>query len=170
MRKGVERFSSGVAGGIEWLGVAGLTALAIIIFVEIIRRYAFNVTSATVEELELHIFVGICYLGAAVAWKRRRHITVDIISERLGIKGKSVLDVVSWVFSFFLCVMCIYGGIKMLQREFVFPSVTGYIGIWYFWLYLVFTVAMVILVFYIIESGVKLFRSLKSPSAEEAKQ
>jgi TRAP-type transport system small permease protein len=46
-----------------------------------------------VEELCQYLMVYLCFLGSAIAWGRREHLTVDFLPSLLGAKWRSVLTI-----------------------------------------------------------------------------
>ena len=76
----------------EWIGkgVAWVTlVLVLVIFVDVVMRYAFNTSYVFTQELEWHLFGFIFLIGAGYTMLHDGHVRVDIIYQRLGAKGKA---------------------------------------------------------------------------------
>ena len=71
----------------------GLVTLALIaaIFIEVVCRYVFFVSTAWSEELARYLFVAMSFLGASYAYMRQEHIEIDIITQVLE-KSKHIKD------------------------------------------------------------------------------
>ena len=76
----------------EWVGrgVAWVTlGLVLVVFVDVVMRYLFNVSFVFTQELEWHLFGFIFLIGAGYTLLHDGHVRVDIIYQRLGIKGRA---------------------------------------------------------------------------------
>lgn len=60
-----------------------ITTLALIasIFIEVVCRYVFFVSTAWSEELARYLFIALTFLGSAYAYARREHIEIDVITQ-----------------------------------------------------------------------------------------
>jgi len=76
----------------EWVGrgVAWVTlGLVLVVFVDVVMRYLFNKSYVFTQELEWHLFGFIFLIGAGYTLLHDGHVRVDIIYQRLGIKGRA---------------------------------------------------------------------------------
>jgi len=76
----------------EWVGsgVAWATlGLVLVVFVDVVMRYLFNKSFVFTQELEWHLFGFIFLIGAGYTLLHDGHVRVDIIYQRLGIKGRA---------------------------------------------------------------------------------
>jgi len=76
----------------EWVGrgVAWVTlGLVLVVFVDVVMRYLFNKSFVFTQELEWHLFGFIFLIGAGYTLLHDGHVRVDIIYQRLGIKGRA---------------------------------------------------------------------------------
>ncbi len=79
----------------SWVGraVAWTTALVVlVVFVDVVMRYAFNTSFVFTQELEWHLFAFIFLMGAGYTLLKDGHVRVDIIYQRLGPKSKAWID------------------------------------------------------------------------------
>jgi TRAP-type C4-dicarboxylate transport system permease small subunit len=58
-------------------------AIFVIMILQIGFRYALNAPLTWTEELARYLYVWACYLGAAVALRRRSHIAITLLADRL---------------------------------------------------------------------------------------
>jgi len=85
----------------EWIGkgVAWVTlVLVLVIFVDVVMRYAFNTSYVFTQELEWHLFGFIFLIGAGYTMLHDGHVRVDIIYQRLGAKGKAWINLLGVIF------------------------------------------------------------------------
>ena len=70
-------------------------AMIAVVVLQVICRYLFNNSLFWSEELARMLLVQITFLGAAVAFRNRAHIAVDILAARLGPRSRRLLRTVS---------------------------------------------------------------------------
>ena len=85
----------------EWVGrgVAWVTlALVLVIFIDVVMRYLFNTSFVFTQELEWHLFGFIFLIGAGYTLLHDGHVRVDIIYQRLGLKGQAWINLLGVIF------------------------------------------------------------------------
>ncbi|TDM08110.1 MAG: C4-dicarboxylate ABC transporter permease [Ideonella sp. MAG2] len=73
---------------LEWLLVLMLALMVVLVFGNVVMRYAFNSGITESEELSRWLFVWLTFLGAVVAVRERAHLGSDMLTSRLGPVGK----------------------------------------------------------------------------------
>lgn len=73
---------------LEWLLVLMLALMVLLVFGNVVMRYAFNSGITESEELSRWLFVWLTFLGAVVAVRERAHLGSDMLTSRLGPLGK----------------------------------------------------------------------------------
>ena len=68
---------------VEWLMAAIMAAIVVLIFSNVVGRYALNASFAGAEELARLLFVWLVFLGAVLALRRRAHLGVELVQARL---------------------------------------------------------------------------------------
>ncbi len=63
-------------------------------------------------------------LGATVATRESRHITIDVLPRLLPKKTKKLLGIFIDFFSAFICFLLAYGGGKFVREEFLIKTIT----------------------------------------------
>lgn len=131
--------------GLEAVIVACLALMAMLVFGNVVLRYAFDSGIAVSEELSRLLFVWLIFLGAILASVQRAHIGFDALVERLPQAGRKALVLLTGGLMLWACGMFLVGGWKQTQinLENSYPV----LGISYGWLYgvaLVFGAGMVL--------------------------
>lgn len=72
-----------------------LALMVILVFGNVVLRYAFNLGITTSEELSRFIFIWLTFLGAIVALREHGHLGVDMLVRRLPKVGKKICLIVS---------------------------------------------------------------------------
>lgn len=68
---------------VEWLMALALAVMVVLIFGNVVLRYAFNSGIAWAEEVSRLMFVWLIFLGAILALRRHAHLGVELLQARL---------------------------------------------------------------------------------------
>ncbi|MDB5915547.1 MAG: tripartite ATP-independent periplasmic transporter, DctQ component family protein, partial [Ramlibacter sp.] len=91
------------------LMVAALAAMVLLVFTNVVLRYAANSGIAVSEELSRWLFVWMTFLGAVVAVRNHAHLGTDTLVSRLPRVGKKICFVAAHVLMVALCVLMAQG-------------------------------------------------------------
>lgn len=91
---------------IDVLIATALAVMVVLVFGNVVLRYAFNSGIGVSEEVARWLFVWLCFMGAVVALKEGGHLGTDMLVSRLPVVGKKVCMVlghllmlyVTWLF------------------------------------------------------------------------
>src|SRR5574343_243623 len=87
---GMNKLLGGYCRLIEWLLVALMGLMVVLVFGNVVARYAFNSGITVSEEVSRWLFVWMTFLGAIVGVRERAHLGSDMLTSRLGPTGKKV--------------------------------------------------------------------------------
>jgi TRAP-type C4-dicarboxylate transport system permease small subunit len=82
---------------LDALIVVFLAIMVVLVFGNVVLRYAFNSGSTVSEEVSRWLFVWVTFMGAIVALRHRAHLGTDVLVSRLGPLGKKACLVVAHV-------------------------------------------------------------------------
>ncbi|MGD8250734.1 MAG: TRAP transporter small permease subunit [Desulfobacterales bacterium] len=104
-----------VGKGIAWV----TTLVVLVVFVDVVMRYAFKKSYVFTQELEWHLFAVIFLMGAGYTLYKDGHVRVDIFYQRLSEKGKAWVNFLGVLF-FLLpgCYMVIATSWKFVGNSF----------------------------------------------------
>jgi TRAP-type C4-dicarboxylate transport system permease small subunit len=91
----VTRLVNAYCRGLELLIALALAAMVVMVFGNVVLRYAFNSGITVSEELSRWLFVWMTFLGAIVGLKEHGHLGTDMLVGRLGPAGKKACLVVA---------------------------------------------------------------------------
>ena len=97
----IDKMNEWVGSGVAWVTLG----LVLVVFVDVVMRYLLNKSFVFTQELEWHLFGFIFLIGAGYTLLHDGHVRVDIIYQRLGIKGRAWTNLVGVVL--FLIPGCI---------------------------------------------------------------
>lgn len=107
----IERISAAVNRAVEYmLCFLGMVMVAVV-GAQVFSRYVLNHSIFWSEELARFILVWLTFLGATVAYRRRAHAGIDIISKRLPPSGRMAAKAVAHLSTLFFSVILVYFGI-----------------------------------------------------------
>lgn len=138
------RLTKWVTHALEAVIVLCLAIMAVLVFGNVVLRYAFNTGIAVSEELSRLLFVWLIFMGAVLASAQRIHIGFDTLLHAVGPRTRRVLVLLTGLLLLAGCVIFIVGGWRQTQIN--LANSYPVLGISYAWLYgvaLVFGVALI---------------------------
>jgi TRAP-type C4-dicarboxylate transport system permease small subunit len=118
---------------LELLVVVSLVAMVIMVFGNVILRYAFNSGILVSEEMSRYCFIWLTYIGAMIAMRERGHLGVDTLVKHLPRIGKQVCLFISEALMLLCNGLFILGTWKM--HELQVTNVSPVVGISMIWIY-----------------------------------
>lgn len=117
----------------ETLLVILLALMVILVFGNVVLRYALNSGIAVSEEISRWLFVWMVFLGAVVALKDHGHLGTDMLTSRLPLAGKKVLAVVAHVMMLYATWLLFSGSWAQvaINREVLAPVSGASMAIFY---------------------------------------
>jgi TRAP-type transport system small permease protein len=144
-----DRLTKGVAHALEIVIVVCLALMSVLVFANVVLRYAFDSGIAWSEELARLLFVWLIFLGAILASREHMHIGFDSLVRRLPDRWKKLCLSVSGTLMLACCVFFVTGGWQQVQIN--LGNSYPVLGISYAWLYataIVFGVGMAVSIAY----------------------
>jgi TRAP-type C4-dicarboxylate transport system permease small subunit len=115
------------------LVVVCMVAMVIMVFGNVILRYAFNSGITVSEELSRYCFIWLTYIGAMIAMRERGHLGVDTMVKYLPVAGKKACLFVSEALMLLCNVLFIMGTYEMHDLQ--VTNVSPVVGISMIWVY-----------------------------------
>ncbi|MCQ9470288.1 TRAP transporter small permease [Pseudomonas alliivorans] len=88
---------------LKLLIVLCMVAMVVLVFGNVVLRYAFNSGISVSEELSRWFFVWMIFLGALVAMKERGHLGLDSLVKRLPPMGRRICLITSQLLMLYIC-------------------------------------------------------------------
>jgi TRAP-type transport system small permease protein len=89
--------------------VIALALMVILVFGNVVMRYAFNSGITTSEELSRWLFVWMTFLGAVLALRENAHLGTDFLVARLSRTGKRICRVIGLVLMLYVTWLMLHG-------------------------------------------------------------
>lgn len=106
--KEIERY---LLRALDILVVSCFSVMTLVVFVNVILRYAFNSGITFSEELSRMCFVWLTFMGAILAMKEGAHIRVDSFIRRLSKRGRKSCAVLSNALTIYICWLLFDGSL-----------------------------------------------------------
>jgi TRAP-type C4-dicarboxylate transport system permease small subunit len=105
----IKKFIDGYCRLIGYLIAAALAVMVVLVFGNVVMRYAFNSGFTVSEELSRWLFVWVTFLGAVAALHDKAHLGTDMLVGKLGATGKRICMGVSLVLMLY-CLWLVFKG------------------------------------------------------------
>ena len=100
---------------IEILLAVMLATMVLLVFGNVVLRYAFNSGITVSEEVSRWLFVWLTFLGAIVALKEHGHLGTDMLISRLSVPGKKVCLVLAQVIMLYITWLLFAGSLEQAK-------------------------------------------------------
>ncbi len=143
-----------------YLGMTG------IIFVEVIRRFAFGQQAAWSSTIPIYLFLWVTWIGCAYTCKKRSHLRFEELRLRLPYAGQfcaMLLDHVIWIGFSILIIYFSVEQVKLSHDNFAIVQGTDNVMQW--WFYMATPVAFSLIIFRVLQNlieDVRRFRNRES--------
>lgn len=129
------RFEGWVTRVLEGTLVICLAVMAVLVFANVVLRYAFDSGVALSEELARLLFVWLIFLGAILASRQHAHIGFDSLVRKLPVRARKTVILANAALMLVACIFFVIGGWKqaVINLDNSYPV----LGIAYAWLYAV---------------------------------
>lgn len=98
-----------------WLMVASLAVMVVLVFANVVLRYAANSGITVSEELSRWLFVWLTFLGGIVALNEGAHLGTDTLVSRLSVRGKKTCLVIGHLLMLFICWLLFKGSLDQVK-------------------------------------------------------
>ena len=89
----IDVVNDAIGRGVSWV----TTLLVVVVFLDVVMRYALNISFVFTQELEWHLFGFIFLIGAGYTLLHNGHVRVDIIYQRLDAKAQAWINLVGCI-------------------------------------------------------------------------
>jgi TRAP-type C4-dicarboxylate transport system permease small subunit len=86
------RFAELLTTALEYLSMACVTLMALLVIAQVILRYVFNDPLTWSEEMARFTFIFLAFLGIGAAYGRRRHMFIDALVIELPPRLKRIVE------------------------------------------------------------------------------
>ena len=106
----IEKLVDQICRLFSFLMVVCLALMVLMVFGNVVLRYAFNSGLTVSEELSRWLFVWMTFLGAVVAMRKHAHLGTDTLVARLPLAGKKACFAIAHLLMLYICWLMFTGG------------------------------------------------------------
>ncbi|HLW28788.1 MAG TPA: TRAP transporter small permease [Kiloniellales bacterium] len=162
----LERFEALLTRALEAVAIVMMAILVIVIFWSVLGREAFRFSVPWSEEIGAGLLMWMVMLGAAATWSRRRHIVIDVILRKVGLRVRYLLSIFIELASLLLLAVAFKGACSMMQVS--ANNSTTALKISYSYLYLALVIGLGAMIFFSLLHLGRLFRRGPTMVANDA--
>ena len=100
--------------GVEWLLIILLAVMVVLVFGNVVLRYAFNSGIVFSEEVSRFVFMWLTLIGALVVMKDKAHLGMSSLVDRLGETGQRICRFASDALVLGCCLLLAHGAWKQV--------------------------------------------------------
>jgi len=116
---------------------------------QVFTRFIIKDPSSFTEELARFLLIWIGVLGASYALRTRSHLGIDLITERVGPRGKIILQIIVYALIIvFATAVMIVGGIQLVELTFTLQQTSAALGVKMGYVYSVIPLSGLLMVIY----------------------
>ncbi len=101
----IDQINEGIGKAISWLTLL----MVVVVSIDVLLRYIFSISYLALQEFEWHAFSLVFLLGAGFTLRHNDHVRVDIFYQRLGKRGKAIVNLVG-------CLVFLFPGCYLIIR------------------------------------------------------
>lgn len=94
-----------------------LIVMCTVTFINVLSRYVLHMSISASEEIATLLFIPLSLLGASVAQKRKAHLGLTILTDRLPMKAQKICEIFGCLLGIGFCCILGYEGIIMVLNE-----------------------------------------------------
>jgi TRAP-type transport system small permease protein len=128
----LNKFIDGYCRVLDYAMAAFLALMVVLVFGNVVLRYAFNSGIAISEELSRWLFVWVTFMGAVVALRERGHLGTDMLVSRLGARGKKICLGISYIAMLAMCAVVFKGAWEQTKINWSSTSAAMEVSMGYF--------------------------------------
>ncbi len=138
------------------MAVVLLVLMVLLVFGNVVLRYAFNSGITIAEELSRWMFMWLTFLGSVYALREHQHLGTDTLISRLSPRGRQICLLIANVLMLWVCWLIFSGALAQtrLNWNVAAPS-SGFSLAWFYSAGIVFSVSAVVI---LIEQIISLLR------------
>lgn len=153
--------------GLKLIAICLLAIMVVLVFGNVVLRYAFNTGITISEELSRWLFMWLTFLGGIYALRERQHLGTDTLVSRLSPKARQICLIGANLFMLWVCWLIFSGSLAQTQLNWnVTAPSTGFSLAWFYSAGIVFGVSAAVI---LIEQIISLLRG-NIPSAASAEE
>lgn len=118
----------------KFVACVAVSIMAVLVFVNVIARYVFGDSLAVSDELSTYLFVLMSFMGTAIAARRKAHLGLSIVTDRVSPRARMIINEVMYAISALFCLLIVIFGVQMVISQYQMGQETATMQ-WPEWIY-----------------------------------
>ena len=118
----------------KFVSCACVSIMAVLVFSYVIARFLFKHSLAVSDEMSTYLFVLMSFMGTAIAARRRAHLGLSIITDRVSPHTRLIIQLVMYGISVLFCLLIVFFGVQMVISQYRLGQETANMQ-WPEWIY-----------------------------------
>ena len=118
----------------KFVACVSVSIMAVLVFVNVIARYVFGDSLAVSDELSTYLFVLMSFMGTAIAARRKAHLGLSIVTDRVSPRARMIINEVMYAISALFCLLIVIFGVQMVISQYQMGQETATMQ-WPEWIY-----------------------------------
>lgn len=161
----LEKAAKVVDGLLTWWIVGALVVMVLTIISDVFLRESLDYPLVWNLEVAQYCLINLTYVGAALAFRHRAHISINTMTSLLPARAQKWIDVFARILVLPFLAILAYSGVQILQKaKGVTPTLRLPIWVYYFPIF----IGAVLLLFYGVLQTIEAIRTARSGEGTEA--
>ena len=118
----------------KFVACVAVSIMAVLVFINVIARYVFGDSLAVSDELSTYLFVLMSFMGTAIAARRKAHLGLSIVTDRVSPRARMIINEVMYAISALFCLLIVIFGVQMVISQYQMGQETATMQ-WPEWIY-----------------------------------
>ena len=114
--------------------VSCVCVMAILVFANVVSRFAFKHSMAVSDEMSTYLFVLMSFMGTAIAARRKAHLGLSIVTDHVSPHTRLIIQLVMYGISALFCLLIVFFGVQMVISQYQMGQETATMQ-WPEWIY-----------------------------------
>ncbi|WP_390616114.1 TRAP transporter small permease [Maricurvus nonylphenolicus] len=137
---------------VKWTLFFLMLAMVVDVTWQVASRYVFMRPSSYTEEIARFLLIWISFLGGAYAFRKKMHLGIDLLTEKLSVDKQRIANLFSYVVSgLFALLVLVFGGSQLTLLTWELEQVSGALGLPMAYVYSVIPMSGLLIVCYSLE-------------------
>lgn len=118
----------------KFVACACVAVMAVLVFANVVARFVFKHSLAVSDEMSTYLFVLMSFMGTAIAARRKAHLGLSIVTDRVSPKARIIIQMTVYAISALFCLLIVVTGVQMVISQYRLGQETANMQ-WPEWIY-----------------------------------
>ena len=102
----------------KFVACACVAVMAVLVFANVVARFVFKHSLAVSDEMSTYLFVLMSFMGTAIAARRKAHLGLSIVTDRVSPKARIIIQMIVYAISALFCLLIVVTGVQMVISQY----------------------------------------------------